>query len=288
MDGGQIQRVRGTLDLLPPQDGALRSLESRLRAYFELYGYQGIDTPILENLDLFLRKSGEEIIGRTYSFVFQNRKLCLRPEFTASVMRAYLNHLADRPLPVRLHYAGPTFRYEKPQKGRYRQFTQVGVECIGAAGPAADAEVLQMAFGALREVGLTSCRLVVGHLGAVLQMLRQLGAGEHAQSLILAHMDSLGRGRVDEEEVVERVLDLLGAGGDGTSQEEASLLPALLAQFGSERAGRIAAEIIQHASLSLEGGGRSPEDIVGRLLLKASRPDPTGPVRAAVRCAAAP
>ena len=128
MDALEVQRVRGTNDLIPPEDALLRALGHDLRAHFERYGYHGIDTPAIENLDLFLRKSGEEIAARMYTFSHWNRKLCLRPEFTASVMRAYVNHLQDRPLPVRLHYAGSTFRYEQPQRGRYRQFTEVGRE----------------------------------------------------------------------------------------------------------------------------------------------------------------
>ena len=137
METLEVQRVRGMNDALPGDDARLRALTTVLRDHFERFGYRGIDTPVLENLDLFLRKSGEEVAARMYSFTHWNRKLCLRPELTASVMRAYVGHLRDRPLPVRVHYAGPTFRYEKPQRGRYRQFTQVGIECIGASGPAA-------------------------------------------------------------------------------------------------------------------------------------------------------
>src|SRR5919201_6619599 len=135
-----LSRVRGTNDFVPPEAGALRRLEQALLGHVALYGYAPIATPVLETTDLFLRKSGEEIAARMYTFTHWNRKLCLRPELTASVMRAYVNHLQDRPLPVRVHYAGPTFRYEKPQRGRYRQFTEVGLECIGGAGAAADAE----------------------------------------------------------------------------------------------------------------------------------------------------
>src|SRR6185295_4425424 len=184
METLEIQRVRGTNDFVPPDDARLRRLTETLRTTFSLYGYQGIETPIIEDLDLFLRKSGEEIVARMYAFTHWNRKLCLRPELTASVMRAYVNHLQDKPLPVRVHYAGPTFRYEKPQRGRYRQFTQVGVECIGGAGSSADAEVLAIGCGSLEAIGLSSYRLVLGHLGAVLQLLEQLGIDEHGQALI--------------------------------------------------------------------------------------------------------
>src|SRR5438128_9557967 len=95
-----IQRVRGTNDVLPPQDARLRHLEAELRHGFERFGYQGIQTPILEPLELFLRKSGDEIVARMYSFSHWNRRLCLRPEPTASVVRAYVDELQGRSLPL--------------------------------------------------------------------------------------------------------------------------------------------------------------------------------------------
>src|SRR5919197_5384465 len=157
---GPIQRVRGTADVLPPDDARLRVLETQLRAGFERFGYEGIRTPVLEPLELFLRKSGDEIVARMYSFSHWNRRLCLRPELTASVMRAFVDELQGHALPLRLHYAGPSFRYERPSRGRSRQFTQVGVELIGAAGAAADAEVLYLACAGLEAVGIRRYRLV--------------------------------------------------------------------------------------------------------------------------------
>jgi histidyl-tRNA synthetase len=281
----EVQRVRGTLDLLPPEDARLRSLAATLREHFELYGYRGIDTPVIENLDLFLRKSGEEIAARMYAFTHWNRKLCLRPEFTASIMRAYVNSLQDRPLPVRVHYAGPTFRYEKPQRGRYRQLTQVGLECIGGAGAAADAEVLAAARGALEATGLQRYRLVVGHLGAVLQLLEQLGIEEHGQALILNNMENLARRRAEPAAIVGRVLGMMGFGPseDGAhADDEPSLLPSLLSEFGSAGAANLAADLLGRANLVLEGGSRSAEEIVSRLVAKAGRLDPTDIVRQAV------
>ena len=285
METLEVQRVRGTLDALPPDDARMRALAGMLREHFELFGYRGIDTPVIENLDLFLRKSGEEIAARMYAFTHWNRKLCLRPEFTASIMRAYVNQLQDRPLPVRVHYAGPTFRYEKPQRGRYRQFTQVGLECIGGGGPAADAEVLAAACGALEAAGLRQYRLVVGHLGAVLQLLEQLGIEEHGQALILNNMEDLARRRADPAEVVSRVLGMMGFGGadseNGAADVEPSLLPSLLSQFGSEGAAHLAADLLGRANLVLEGGTRTAEEIISRLVSKAGRLDPTDRVRQA-------
>ncbi len=256
-----------------------------LRRFFELYAYQGVDTPVLENLDLFLRKSGDEMIARMYSFTHWNRKLCLRPEFTASVMRAYVNGMQERPLPLRLHYAGPTFRYEKPQRGRSRQFTQVGVETIGASGALADAELLQLACGALESVGLRGYRLVVGHLGAVLQLLEQLGISPHGQTLILGTLEHLARRGAEPKAVTERIVALLGHGGetrDAASAGDAAPLGDLVARLGAEEATRLAQGLLTLGGLPLDGGSRSAEEIVGRLLEKARRVDPARPVATAI------
>ena len=277
-----IQRVRGTTDVLPPEDARLRRLESTLRDGFASFGYQGIETPILEPLELFLRKSGDEIIARMYSFSHWNRRLCLRPELTASVMRAFVDELQGRSLPLRLHYGGPMFRYERPSRGRSRQFTGVGIELVGASGAAADAEVLYLACAGLESVGITRYRLVVGHLGAALQLLAQLGMSDHAQGLVLDQMEPIARGRVNPDAAVARVVDLLGGPiGNGVASETAAGLPPTLADLPPEQATAIAADILSRASLPVEGGARQPGRIIQRLLAKARRPDPTDQVRAA-------
>jgi len=279
----ELSRVRGTVDFLPPDAALLRSLEQAMHAVLALYAYAPIATPVLETTDLFLRKSGEEIATRMYSFMHWNRRLCLRPEFTASVIRAYLQHLQDRPLPLRLAYSGPTFRYEKPQRGRYRQFTEVGGELIGAAGPAADAEVLAVACGALESVGVRDYRLTVGHLGVALELLGQLGIDERGQALIVGQLEPLARKQADPDAVVERIALLLGAAAaEGDDEAPDGALGELLARVGPETAERLATELLAHASLPLEGSVRSPAEIVQRLLAKAARPDPTPQVRTAI------
>ncbi|HEX3245755.1 MAG TPA: histidine--tRNA ligase [Chloroflexota bacterium] len=281
MEISEIQRVRGTLDLLPDRAARLDSLQSQLLRHFERYGYRPISTPVLENLDLFLRKSGEEIAARMYTFTHWNRRLCLRPEFTASVMRAYVNHLQDQPLPTRLYYAGPTFRYEKPQRGRYRQFTEVGLECVGGPAPEADAEVLATACGALERIGLTGHRIVVGHLGAVLESLQQLGLEEHAQSVILGHMEMLIHRSADRVAIRERMLDLLGA---PSADEEAASSSTFLDELGAGDATRMTIDLLERASLGLEGSSRTPEEIVQRLLRKGERRKLIGQVDRAMEC----
>jgi histidyl-tRNA synthetase len=279
-----IQRVRGTSDVLPPADARYRELESGLRRTFEQFGYQGIRTPILEPLELFLRKSGDEILTRMYAFSHWNRRLCLRPELTASVMRAFVDDLQGHGLPLRLHYAGPSFRYERPSRGRSRQFTQVGIELIGGSGPAADAEVLHLACAGLESVGITRYRLVIGHLGAALQLLSQLGMSDHAQGLVLDQMEPIARGRVDPEAAIARVVDLLGGASpraNGVAAEAVPDVASPLASLPPQQATAIAADILNRASLPIQGGAREPHQIIQRLLSKAQRPDPTDQVRAA-------
>jgi histidyl-tRNA synthetase len=275
-----IQRVRGTTDVLPPDDTRLRELETQLRNGFEKFGYQGMQTPIIEPLELFLRKSGDEIVARMYSFSHWNRRLCLRPELTASIIRAYVDQLQNRSLPLRVHYGGPIFRYERPSRGRSRQFTVVGLELIGGAGAASDAEVLHLACAGLESVGITRYRLVVGHLGVVLQLLSQLGMSDHAQGLVLDQMEPMARGRVDIEGAIARVVDLLG-GGTARANGFSTELPDSLSSLPPEQATAVATDILGRASLPVEGGARQPRDIIQRLLAKARRPDPTEQVRAA-------
>jgi histidyl-tRNA synthetase len=257
-----------------------------LRAGFERFGYLGMQTPIIEPLELFLRKSGDEIVARMYAFSHWNRRLCLRPELTASVIRAYVDQLQNRSLPLRVHYGGPIFRYERPSRGRSRQFTVVGLELIGASGAPADAEVLHMACAGLESVGITRYRLVVGHLGVALQLLAQLGMSDHAQGLVLDQMEPMARGRVELEDAIARVVALLG-GSTNSTNGTVTGLPSALADLPPDQATAIAADILTRASLPVEGGSRQTHDIIQRLLAKSRRPDPTEQVRAAFEFVAA-
>ena len=154
----RIQSVKGTRDLLPPQTAIWAGVEEVARRVFGNYGYREIRTPVLEETDLFVRSVGEttDIVGKEM-YTFQDRKgrsLTLRPENTASVVRAFVQHgLQTEPLPVKLFYIGPQFRYERPQKGRYRQFHQIGAELIGDPGPYSDAELILMLVRFLTELG---------------------------------------------------------------------------------------------------------------------------------------
>jgi len=162
--------VKGTRDLLPPETAIWSAVEETAKSVFGLYGYQEIRTPILEHTELFVRTVGEstDIVGKEmYTFDDpKERSLTLRPENTAPVARAFLEAgLHAGPLPVKLYYIGPQFRREKPQKGRYRQFHQIGAELLGAASAYADGELLLMLNRFLRELGFSELEVLLNTVG---------------------------------------------------------------------------------------------------------------------------
>src|ERR1700692_1790741 len=165
-----LKAVKGTRDILPPPSTAGNQVEAKAREVFHRYNYQEIRTPILEETALFARGVGEETdIVSKEMYTFEDRdgsSLTLRPEATASVMRAYIEHRLDQiPGLPKLHYIGPMFRRERPQKGRYRQFYQIGAEAIGSESPAVDAEVIQMVIDLLRRAGLEGFQLLINSVG---------------------------------------------------------------------------------------------------------------------------
>jgi histidyl-tRNA synthetase len=176
-----IKAVRGTRDLLPPETGVWNFVESAVRDVFRAYNFQEIRTPIFESTELFARGVGEETdIVSKEMFTWSDRgraesdkgqSLTLRPENTAGVVRAYIEHkLWDRGL-NKLYYIGPQFRRERPQKGRYRQFYQIGAEVIGPASagsesPARDAEVLEMLATLLDRLGISGWTLELNSVGS--------------------------------------------------------------------------------------------------------------------------
>src|SRR5580704_1382941 len=165
-----IKAVKGMRDILPPSSNAWNQVETIARDLFRAYNYREIRTPILEETALFARGVGEETdIVSKEMYTFDDRdgsSLTLRPEATASVMRAYIEHRLDQiPGLQKLYYIGPMFRRERPQKGRYRQFYQIGAEAIGSELPAVDAEVIEMVVELLRRVGLTGFQLYLNSVG---------------------------------------------------------------------------------------------------------------------------
>src|SRR6476620_3950744 len=167
----KFQAPRGTFDILPEQARARARLESAAAGVFARAGYEPTATPAFEDTALFERGVGQSTdIVRKEMFTFEDkggRSLTLRPEGTASICRAYLEHgMHKLAQPVKLSYLGPFFRHERPQAGRYRQFHQLGIECIGTDSPLADAEVIMLLSDLLGELGVPGVELRLGSLGS--------------------------------------------------------------------------------------------------------------------------
>jgi histidyl-tRNA synthetase len=167
-----IQAIRGTYDVLPADVGIWHALESRLRQTFQLYGFGEIRTPIFEATELFVRGVGEEtdiVSKEMYTFADrdESKSLTLRPEGTAAVMRAYIEHnLQNEARMLKLYYIGPMFRRERPQKGRFRQHVQAGAEVISSTdNPAIEAEVMEMLTGFLSGIGIPDLEVNVNSVG---------------------------------------------------------------------------------------------------------------------------
>ncbi|MGA8532490.1 MAG: histidine--tRNA ligase [Candidatus Tumulicola sp.] len=160
---------RGTRDFIPPESSRWNALEFRIRTLAERFGYGEIRTPLFESTELFVRGVGgtSDIVEKEmYRFKDRgDRDMALRPEWTAPVVRAAVEHHLFEQGPLRLYYIGPIFRYERPQKGRYRQSHQFGVECFGFAGAEADAEVIALAWELTRDYGIEDAVLNLNSLG---------------------------------------------------------------------------------------------------------------------------
>src|ERR1700733_2477507 len=166
-----IRAIKGTRDLLPPDTAVWNRVERIAHDVFQAYNYHEIRTPILEETQLFARGVGQETdIVSKEMYTFEDRdgtSVTLRPENTASVIRAYIEHRLDqRPGVQKLYYIGPMFRRERPQKGRYRQFFQIGAEAIGSDAPAVDAEVIELVLAILDEVGIKGYELLINSVGS--------------------------------------------------------------------------------------------------------------------------
>jgi histidyl-tRNA synthetase len=165
-----IKAVKGTRDILPPSSAVWNHVESVAREVFRTYNYHEIRTPIFEETALFARGVGEDtdIVGKEmYTFPDRdNTSLTLRPENTASVIRAYIEHRLDQlPGVKKYYYMGPMFRRERPQKGRFRQFYQIGAEAIGSDSPIIDAEVIEMVVEVLKRSGIDGFHLLINSVG---------------------------------------------------------------------------------------------------------------------------
>jgi len=270
----KIASLRGLRDVFSAELSRQRDIQTRLERHFALYGYAPVASPILEPTELFLRKSGEDAAARLYEFDFKNRRIAMRPELSASILRAYVEHLQDAPLPLRLQYCGPVFRYEKPQQLRSRQFTLCGVELIGAAGPLADAEILHLACSGLEQLGIQDYSITIGHRGMLADFLQGLGLRQQLRTFLLRNMENLRKyGLATVLEKLPAIYPAFAAElaqsqvqGSATPDKSQGLLEALRA-MSEEEAHQAVTDFL--ASLNIRiASHRDQRDVVDRLLRK--------------------
>jgi len=256
-----------------------RACQDRVQELLEGFGYRPVETPILEPTELFLRKSGGALASQMYSFTDSgNQQVSLRPEFTAPIMRHYLEHASGIPLPARFQYAGPVFRFE--ENGRPGQFTQAGAELIGASGVAADAEIISVAAQVPACLGISGVRLALADAGVLHGVLDALNLSDRAKSFVLGQVSVLRRGTEALPQVLARAreLNLAGRGPEqgglaaaiaGLDDSQArQVLEGLFRWQGGEPVSALASAAVLPPRTSGGLGQRNSEDVVERLLRK--------------------
>jgi histidyl-tRNA synthetase len=249
----KIKAPRGTFDVLPEQQSVRRRIEETARTLLEGAGYGRLDTPAFEETELFARGVGEatEVVQKQM-FTFEDqggRSLTLRPEATAAVCRAYIEHgMQTRPQPVKLWTSGPFFRHERPQAGRYRQFHQVDAEAIGSASPLVDAELILLVWDLITRLGVEGVELRLGSLGS-----------PEARAAYVEELRGFLRGREGElaKEVRDRIelnpLRAFDSADEGT-QSVMTDAPRLLDRLDGEDAAHFEAvrELLDRAGVPYE------------------------------------
>ncbi len=202
---GSFKTVRGMRDFLPEEAKIMKYIEDKARKTAELYGYKEIITPVVESYELLAAKAGEEVRARMYAFKdLGGRKVALRPEFTASVARLVATTLRNEPKPLRLFCVGSLYRYDEPQKGRFREFWQSNFELMGSDKPEADAEILLLTNRFMKSVGLKNYAFKIGHVGVLRNILSHEGVEEETQNRVMQLMD---------KKLYEEALKIVGDSG---------------------------------------------------------------------------
>ena len=185
-----IQRPRGTRDFLPDDMEKRRYYEGLLRNVAKTYGFREIATPIFEESELFILRSGPNVLGELYAFKDKgDREIALRPEMTAPAIRMFVNEMSNDPKPIKMFYFVQCFRYERPHRVRYSEFFQFGAELIGNPNVESDAEVISMAGAMIRSFGLKDYKIRIGHIGVLRQKVSDSGVPKERMAEVLQKLD---------------------------------------------------------------------------------------------------
>ena len=214
-----FQTARGMRDLLHEEAETLNYIICKARETAQRYGYREVITPVVESHELLSSKSGEEIRVRMFTFKdLGDRTVALRPEFTASIARLATTALKNEPKPLRIFSVGSVYRYDEPQRGRYREFWQSNFELMGSNKPEADAETILLTNSLMKAVGLRNYTFKIGHIGVIRGILSQENVDEKTQNAILQLMDKKEYGKafelVEQEESRLFLQDLLEVKGE--------------------------------------------------------------------------
>jgi histidyl-tRNA synthetase len=274
----QIQRLAGTRDVLPDEYELRQRVWKAIAHTFEKFGYRGIEVPTIEYMELHLRKSGESIRQNMYLFkdLGQN-DICLRPELTASVARMFTAGLQNEPLPLKLYYLGSAFRHDKPQTGRYREFTQAGVELLGGKSPEFDAEVIALACNVMDDLGITNYKVVIGNIGIVLELLSQKKIEERAKVHIIERLEAFSKiDAASKEEAVKTWIkdvtnsfETIGISLSEPSQEKLDLL-GIVKQLPEEHITKVVGWVLE-TIYGVTDSRRASGEIAGNLIAKIRR-----------------
>jgi histidyl-tRNA synthetase len=252
--------VRGTQDWLPSDCSRLAEIEAALIDRFGRSGYVPMRIPILEHTELHERKSGAGIVSKLYELADGHQtRVCLRPELTAGIVRAYAEAAEAPVLPWRVCVSGSVFRHEAMRPGFDREFHQVGVEMLGAAGPSADGEVIWLAWWSLRELGISNASIRIGHVGLILELFERSGLPKAACAALVERLSeaaSEGRDVAALETALAQLADWLGT-------EEDAELTSLASSEDAPGVDRLFRTLVPDVT-----GRRSGREIVARLRRK--------------------
>jgi histidyl-tRNA synthetase len=214
-----FKTVRGMRDLIAEEAETLNFVICKARETAQLYGYKEVVTPVVEPYELLSAKSGEEIRSRMFIFKdLGDRDVALRPEFTASIARLATTALKTEPKPLRVFSVGSVYRYDEPQRGRYREFWQSNFELMGSDKPEADAEAILITNSVMKATGLRGYAFKIGHIGVIRGILSQENVDDKVQNAVLQLMDKKEYGKALElveqkncRETLQGLLELKGA-----------------------------------------------------------------------------
>ena len=251
-----------------------RDLQDNLVSLIGSYGYQFLETPLLEATELFLRQSGGDLASRMYSFVDAgSNQVSLRPEFTSPIMRYYLENAGEIELPARWQYAGPVFRYEVAHPEGSGQFTQVGAELLGSGSVLADAELITLAAQLPSHAGLTGCRVELADLDVFHSLLDVAGVSDRARTFIIENVLLLRQGPSALPAIMERAYQLHLGDRNPENQE----LSAAIVGLDDSQARQVIQGFLQWSGTDIRRfGQRDPEQVVDRFLRKLRGSDELG------------